>query len=205
MSSDLYVYGVFLFPAKARAAWLGADLPESEEEEEHRDLGVSFQGTSEYGTVKEAINNAKRVHRFLDLLKEGEDKLVIRGVLGDDDWYPWTTTLGAMARAAVALEATGYLEVLDDGTYMGRLVLKGSQVAFQARAKQADQAGEKELMARFEVWLTEEAASSAKKVATKPKAAEKPKAATNSKAATNVKAASKPKAVKATQPAKKAT
>jgi hypothetical protein len=163
MSSDLYVYGAFLFPKDARAAWLIATLPETEEDEEADEMGVTFQGKSDYQTVKDAIENAEEADRFLDFIEEGEDKFLIRGVLSDDSWYPWTTTLGAMARAAANLGAKGHIEVLDDGSFIGRLSIKDKKVKFDGKAKQSDRAGEKDTFQRLDALIQKEAATHAKK------------------------------------------
>lgn len=197
MSSDLYVYGAFTFPKNAKQLWEKAELPEDEEEDEDQDeMGVTFRGTSELSTVAQALKNAEDVYRFLELEDDG-DSLVIRGVLGDDDWYPWTTTLGAMARAAALVGATGHLEVLDDGSYIGRLSLQNKKARFDGKAKQQDRAGEKALLDRFDEWLAQEEARYAKKKAPAKKPAKAKVAAP--------KAAKKLAPKPAKKPAKKAT
>jgi hypothetical protein len=166
MSSQLYVYGEFTFPKNTRSVWMNSSLQDgAKEDDDHDEEGVTFQGESEHQTVEEAIDGADDVYCFLDLIDEGEDLFLIRGVLGDDEWYPWTTTLGAMARSAARLGATGYIEVLDDGSFVGRLELSKKTATFKEAVKQKYKAHEEALLARLDEWL--EAQKPAKKRASK--------------------------------------
>ena len=150
MSSDLSVFGVWTFPARALAAFRNAALTYPAHAHEEESMAAAFAGRSSARKVSAVISGAKSVSRFLRVDAKG-DTLAIRAVLADDDWIDACARIGALARAAASLGATGHLTVEGDGSPAGRLVLRGGGASFDPRIgkKYEDPAGRAEL---FRLW-----------------------------------------------------
>lgn len=129
MSSLLTVFGTLTFPAGGAVRWRRARLA-IEERESDQPATSPFDAGNDLASVASVVADVADCWPFMRIVRAGE-AVAIRGAMGDDDWCRWCGRLRALFEAAARLGGSGQIEVEEDGTFVGRLAIRGEQVVFE--------------------------------------------------------------------------
>lgn len=172
MSSTLTVHGTLTFPPGQLQAWQEAAL--TIEDEAREELG-SFGEPNDRATVREVLEDTEDGWPFVRFVVAGE-VVQVRAALGDDCWSAWCGRIRALAAAAGQAGARGFVEMEDDGMFVGRLEIDAGAVRFVPSSRSlphtTDRAGEVEVYAILQE-VFEAEVGRAKKAAAKKAAAKK--------------------------------
>ena len=124
----LSVHGALRFPPGALARWEAAELAVMDEGDPSAGDSIFAQG-NDLATVREVLADVGDCYLFVRFIVDG-DCLHVRAALGDDFWCAWCGRIFAVVQAAAGLGARGELDVEDDGSYAGSLVVAGPQAVF---------------------------------------------------------------------------